>query len=422
MAVGWLGATLLAATACGDRRTAAKDAPPGPDDVPGATIDAPIDAPTLPACANPVSGSTVTLRKINEIPNNITGIATLATAPPNDPRLFVLDIDGVIQIFKDEVLGPQPFIDLSVDSGGPVVTGNEMGLLGLAFHPQYATNGEFFVYYVTGPLGALRDVVARCRVSPTDPDRAEAATCIEVLSIPDPAVNHNGGMIEFGSDGYLYIGTGDGGGNSNEGRSQDLSLLLGKMLRIDIDHPAPGKQYGIPADNPYAAGGGAPEIFMLGLRNPWRWSFDRGTGDLWIGDVGKASIEELDVLTPAQQNGANLGWSIYEGSRCNTPPCDPAGKVFPLDQRERAATGWAAIVAGQVYRGTCYPDLVGWHFYSDDTVGGLAKARLRPDGTLEVVDLTGVFPRRPVSLHADARGELYMTDVSGFVYHLEAGP
>jgi len=412
-------ALLATCAACGSKGNAARDAEPIPDD----QRDASSDAAMLPACANPVSGSTITLRKINEIPNNITGIATLATAPPNDPRLFVLDIDGVIEIFKDEALGPQPFLDLSVDSGGPVVTGNEMGLLGLAFHPQYAANGQFFVYYVTGSLSSgLRDVVARCVVSATDPDRADAASCVEVLSIPDPAVNHNGGMIEFGSDGYLYIGTGDGGGNNNEGRSQDLSLLLGKMLRIDVDHQASGKEYGIPTDNPYASSGGAPEIFMLGMRNPWRWSFDRGTGDMWIGDVGKATIEELDVLTPAQQNGANLGWSIYEGSVCNTPPCDPAGKRFPQDERTRAATGWASIIAGQVYRGTCYPDLLGWHFYSDNAVGGLAKARLKADGTLEIVDLTGVFPHRPVSIHADARGELYMTDVSGFIYHLEAGP
>jgi glucose/arabinose dehydrogenase len=406
--------------ACGNNH-ATKDADPIPDQV----TDQPNDAlePELPPCANPVSGTTITLRKINEIPNNIHGIGTLTTSPPRDPRLFALNINGIIRLFKDEIIVPEPFIDLSVDAGGPVTTGNEMGLLGMAFHPHYATNGQFFLYYVTGALPNLRDVVVRCLVSPTDPDRADPASCVEILSIADPAVNHNGGMMEFGKDdGLLYIATGDGGGNSNFGRSQDLNLLLGKMLRIDVDHKTPGKEYGIPADNPFAAGGGQPEIFMLGFRNPWRWSFDRETGDMWIGDVGGALIEELDVITPDKQKGANLGWSIWEGRLCNTPPCDATGITFPLNEHQHAATGWAAIIAGQVYRGTCYPDIVGWHFYSDDIAGGLAKARLKPDGSLEVVDLVGTFPPRPTSIHADARGELYMSDVSGFVYHLEAGP
>src|SRR5205085_6136063 len=135
----------------------------------------------------------------------------------------------------------------------------------------------------------------------------------------------NGGMMEFGTAGLLYVGTGDGGGNFSGGRSQDPALLLGKMLRIDVDNKTPGMEYGIPADNPFAAGGGRAEIYMLGLRNPWRWSFDRVTGDMWIGDVGAATIEELDVLTPDEQRGANLGWSTWEGSNCFTPPCAPAG-------------------------------------------------------------------------------------------------
>jgi glucose/arabinose dehydrogenase len=299
-----------------------------------------------------------------------------------------------------------------------------MGLLGMAFHPQFTTNGTYFLYYVTGSLAnaTLRDVIVRCSVRSDDPDRSDPSSCVEIWSVADPATNHNGGMMEFGADGYLYVATGDGGGNQNIGRSQNLDLFFGKMLRLDVDHPAGGKPYGIPADNPFASGGGLPEIFMLGMRNPWRWSFDRVTGDLWIGDVGSETIEELDVLAPAEQKGANLGWSIYEGSNCFTPPCDPAGKLFPKDERERAATGWNAIVAGQVYRGTCFPDLVGWFFYADNGVGGLVKARRNSDGTLEIHDLVGSFPRRPVSIHADARGELYMTDVSGFVYHLEAGP
>jgi glucose/arabinose dehydrogenase len=404
----------LLLVACGNPPAGPKDADPIP-------IDPPIDA-GLPACANPVSGSTVSLRQINR--TRLGAIPTIATSPPLDPRLFVVRIDGVIWIFKDEVQVPTPFVDLSDDSGGPVVAGGEMGLLGIAFHPQYATNGLFFVYYTAGDVtnGTLRDVISRCSVDAANPDLADPSSCVELLSIPDPATNHNGGMMEFGKDGYLYAGTGDGGGPAAAPRSQDLNLLLGKMLRIDVDHKAPGKEYGIPADNPFAAGGGLPEIYMLGLRNPWRWSFDRVTHDMWIGDVGGGAWEELDVLVPGEQKGANLGWSMYEAHNCPSGPCVPEGKVFPLDERSHGGDGWGAIIAGEVYRGTCYPDLVGWHFYSDNVAGGLVKARLRPDHTLEVVDLVGAFPTRVASIHSDARGELYMTNIDGFLFHLEAGP
>jgi len=414
--------SLLAVTACGDNIGGKpKDAHAVPADQ---SVDQAIaiDAPMLPACANPVSGSTVTLRRISD--NSVGGLAVLATAPPNDPRLFVVDVDGYIRIFKDEVLQPNAFIDLSVPAGGPVSAGGEQGLLGLAFHPDYASNGLFFLYYTTGQVSTnnLRDVVARCSVTPSDPDRADPASCVEILSVDDPASNHNGGMIEFGNDGLLYIGIGDGGGHSTVDRAGDPALLFGKILRIDVDHKEPGKEYGIPSDNPYAGGiGGAREVWMMGLRNPWRWSFDRATGDLWIGDVGASAIEELDVLRPSQQKGANLGWWQYEGSSCLNPPCDPTGKTFPKDERTHTA-GWRAIVGGQVYRGTCYPDLVGWHFYTDISAGVLIKARLKADDTLEIVDLPGTFPHGLISLHADARGELYASNQFGYVYHLEAGP
>jgi hypothetical protein len=243
-----------------------------------------------------------------------------------------------------------------------------------------------------------------------------------VLSIPDFATNHNGGMIEFGRDGYLYVGTGDGGGSGDPQRTaQDLDALLGKILRLDVDHPAPGMEYGIPPDNPYAAGGGRPEIFMSGVRNPWRWTFDRQTGDIWIADVGQGAVEELTVLRPEQQNGADLGWSMYEGDACYYPPCTPGTLKFPQDTRLHS-DGWSSITGGQVYRGTCYPDLVGWYFYGDYGKGAYARARLRADDSLEVVDLDGAFPANPASLHEDARGELYVTTTAGTIFHLEAGP
>jgi glucose/arabinose dehydrogenase len=267
-------------------------------------------------------------------------------------------------------------------------------------------------------------------VSGTDPNRADAASCVDVLSILDFAGNHNGGMIEFGKDGYLYIGTGDGGGGGDPQRTaQNTTNLLGKMLRIDVDNKDPGKEYAVPGDNPFGN-----EVFMLGLRNPWRWSFDTATGDMWIGDVGQGVIEEVDVLLAGQQKGKNLGWSVFEGTSCcmtqgdkctqsgTQAACNLPDMVMPKDQRTHGQ-GWLAIIGGQVYRGSCYPDMVGWYFYSDNNKGGLAKARLVGDA-FEKMDLTGTFPNNPASIHADSRGELFITTSSspGRIYHIEAGP
>jgi hypothetical protein len=385
------------------------------------------DAASLPPCPDPVWGMAVRFRRIGDIGPS----AVLATAPPLDRRLFVVAQQGTIHVFKDEALVPTPFLDLGADSGGPVTSGGEMGLLGLAFHPRYAANGQFFVFYTTGvaSLGTLRDVLARCTVS-ANPDVA-SPTCTEVLSIPDFASNHNGGMIEFGGDGFLYIGTGDGGGAGDPSRNAQTVVdgsplprsvaLLGKILRIDVDRKLPGKEYDIPADNPYAAGGGAPEIFMIGLRNPWRWSFDRATGDLWIADVGQDRIEELTIVPRDQQRGANLGWSQYEGAQCFNAPCSPDGKLMPQLQG-RHTDGWSTLIGGQVYRGTCSPDLVGQYFFAEHQRGRYARATF--DGvTLTMTELIqDGLPDRPTSLHADARGELYLTTISGEVFRLEATP
>ena len=383
----------------------------------------------LPRCMAPIAGTNVSLRKLGTV---VSG-AMLVTAPPGDLRLFVVEQRGAIRIFKDEILLPDPFLDLSPDERGPVIAGGENGLLGLAFHPSYATNGQFFVYYTARNTGDTanpqRDVVARCQVSATNPDRADPASCTDVLSIPDFAGNHNGGMIEFGKDGFLYIGTGDGGGGGDpqqNGRAIDdgdplpnTHALLGKILRIDVDARGDG-EYGIPAGNPFAGGGGRPEIWVIGLRNPRRWSFDRETGDLWIGDVGQGAIEELTVLRAGEQAGKDLGWSTFEGSTCYREPC-AAGTIAPQDERTHG-DGWLSIIGGQVYRGTCYPDLAGTYFYTDYNKRQLVKATLASDDSLDIVDLPVTVSGQPASLHEDARGELYVTDTSGNIYHLEAGP
>ena len=395
-----MGLALVALVACGD-----KDEGPTP----------------LPRCATPVTGTNITAREIVRV----NGSALLVTAPREDPRLFVLEQNGRIRIVDETgALLPEPFLD--IEDGYELEAGGESGLLGLAFHPQYYKNATYYIFYTTNDA----NIVARCTA---DSVTANTTTtpCTTVLSIPDFASNHNGGMMEFGSDGYLYIGTGDGGGggdpNQNGQSLMDGSprpesvALLGKILRIDVDHKASGKEYAIPSDNPFASGGGAPEIFIIGVRNPWRWSFDKETGDLWIGDVGQGEIEELTALPAGQQKGKNLGWSTYEGRACFRQPCSEANMTFPQEERTHAA-GWISVIGGETYRGTCYPDIAGWHFYTDYGAGGLYRARLQSNGMLEKVTVSGQFPGSVSSIHADARGELYMTTTGGVIYHLEAGP
>ena len=412
--------------ACGDNRTV-----PGDAHVPDAS-----------AACTVTAGTNVDVRRIaygcGQVgapapPGCLEGVVTLVTSPPDDPRLFALELNARIRILHDHVLAPQPFIDLSEEAGGPVTSEgvDERGLLGRAFHPDHAVNRTFYVFYtaenpdVADDENPYVDVLARYTTRADDPTKADPTSGVVVLSIPDPFANHNGGMIEFGPDGYLYLGTGDGGGNQlgmhGQANAQDPRSLLGKMIRVDVDDRRTG-EYGIPASNPFADGvAGAPEILALGLRNPWRWSFDRGTGDLWIGDVGQARIEEINVLFAGEQAGKNLGWATYEGTECFTPPCLPASMTFPLDSRDHD-DGWWSVIGGQVYRGSCYPDLVGWYFYSDTGKQRIQRARLRPDRTLELAELTNDHITPSASLHADSRGELYETDIVGNIWLLVVVP
>ncbi len=426
-----------------------------------------VDALPPPVCTtNPISGSNINLRHIAKV----DGVATLVTSPPApDHRLFVLEETGPIRIVENEQLRTAPFLDLT----DIIIAGGEQGLLGMAFDPAYATNRQFYVWYTAAnpdtsdAHNPFVDVLARYTTMANDPYTADPASGQIVLSVPDFASNHNGGMLDFGDDGFLYIGTGDGGNAGDPDRNgQNPNALLAKILRIDVDHPANGKQYGIPPGNPFANGGGAPEVIIIGVRNPWRWSFDRGTGDLWIGDVGQNITEELDVIRKAQIVGPpmtplNLGWSVYEAGACcatqgtdlcsqggtTQQPCNTAGLTFPQDLRPHS-TGWNAIIGGQVYRGGCFPDLLGDYFYTDNGHHGLSRAQLQADGSIAVVDLgkcsmsnatciapgdctggaqdvcqlTSLWPVSPSSLHADSRGELFEATTSGDIYALEAGP
>jgi glucose/arabinose dehydrogenase len=300
----------------------------------------------------------------------------------------------------------------------------EMGLLGLTFHPDYATNRRFFVYYTGG--GPRVNVVSELTTSPGDPDRADPSTLRELLSIRDPDTNHNGGMIAFDQNGYLVIGTGDGGsGGDPWGHGQDQDALLAKLLRIDVDKPGATTPYGIPPENPFALGGGAPEILALGLRNPWRWSFDRETWDIYVGDVGQNRYEEVSVVSASELAGTNFGWNEREGMHCRLPTggCQVDGLTDPVIEMQHFAPDLnCAVVGGEVYRGGCFPDLVGRYFFVDYCVGVVRSFRMNGGVVVDHVTHAETDVTRPTSLHGDAFGELFLTAASGRIYAVEVIP
>src|SRR5205809_3000689 len=290
------------------------------------------------------------------------------TAPPLDSqRVFVVEQDGRIRILRNDTLLAGSFLNLT----GKISAGGERGLLSLAFHPQYATNGRFYVYF-TNPSGDIR--IVRYNVS-SNPDSADEATADTVLKVAHPLFNnHNGGQLQFGPDGNLYAGTGDGGGGGDTaGNAQNTHRLLGKLLRLNVDGTS---GYTIPTGNPFASDTtlGSPEIWSYGLRNPWRFSFDRVTGDLYIGDVGEASREEVDVQPVTSAGGQNYGWSIMEGFACyNAATCSQTGLVLPVLDYDH--TQACSITGGYVYRGSQLPILTGHYFYGDFCRGWVRSFR-----------------------------------------------
>lgn len=283
----------------------------------------------------------------------------LTAAPGDSTRLFVLEQEGRVRIIRNDTLLPAPFLAIE-DS---VSHGNEQGLLGLAFAPDYPTSGAFYVH-TTDNAGDIR--ILRYKVS-GDPDLADAASGTTVLAFDHPQANHNGGMIAFGADGYLYVASGDGGGSGDPNETgQDPSDLLGAILRIDVSGDSAG--YVVPASNPFVGDSGfAPEIWAYGLRNPWRFSFDRQTHDLWIGDVGQNAFEEVDFL-PAGVGGQNLGWDVLEGTHCFEPMsgCSTAGLTMPLFDYAQGSSR-CSVIGGYVYRGTeaALSPIVGKYLYGD---------------------------------------------------------
>lgn len=342
------------------------------------------------------------------------------TAPPGDDRLFIVELGGTIRVTDRDGTARGTFLDLT----GAVSTGSERGLLGLAFAPDYATSGRFYVSYTDGNGDSQ---LMRYRVG-GDPDRADPASATRVLTVAQPASNHNGGDLAFGPDGMLYFGLGDGGGSGDlDNNAQNDQSLLGKLLRLDVSGNG---GYTIPPDNPFVGQAPRDEIWAKGLRNPWRWSFDRSTGDLYLADVGQGAWEELNVQPAGAAGGRNYGWRLMEGDACYNPSsgCDPGGltgPVFAYAHSGDAPVG-CSITGGFVYRGAAIPAVAGQYFFADFctarlwsvTWDGAGGATGFHDWT-DVAAPAGGFGAI-AGFGQDGRGELYVLDYgTGIAYRLE---
>ncbi len=420
--------TVAPLAACGD-----DDDNTGDDDV---VIDAStggIDAPSTPDATPPTPDAGVatfctptnTTNLTREVVASGFNNPVLVTAPKNDPRLFVVEQEGFIRIVQDGKTLATPFLDIRDrirDSG------NEQGLLGLAFPDDYGTTRRFFVHYTaSNPSGD--GVLAEFFASEADANVADASSETRLVTIDEPFSNHNGGSIEFGPDGMLYWGLGDGGDcNDPNGNGQNTSTPLGAILRLDVS--TPGTAVGA-AGNPFASGGD-DRVYAYGLRNPWRMSFDRDTGDLYIGDVGQDAQEEISVLPAGTSGGQNYGWRIMEGDDCRpsnacgpgegacTPPADYVAPVFSYSH---PGGGVCSAVGGYVYRGACLPDMVGTYFFADYCTGQVTSFVLDGNTATNVTQQTNLNLEagdRLPSFGQDGFGELYMTSFNGTVYRIVA--
>ena len=361
--------------------------------------------PTLPA-----GGVSVRLETV------ATGLnfPVLVTAAPGDTgRIFVVEKGGKVRIIKQGLLLPTPFIDLT----GRVTTGGEQGLLGMAFHPT--DNRVVLSFTVAGSTGGGTSQISTFTPS-VDPDVLDPSTEQVVLTVSQPYGNHNGGNLAFGPDGYLYAGFGDGGsGGDPQGHGQNRDDLLGSLLRLDLDHGLP---YTVPAGNPFVGQVGMRgELWNWGLRNPWRFSFDRATGDLYIADVGQNAWEEVDVQPASSTGGENYGWAVMEGNHCyGSGSCDRTGLVLPIT--EYGHGDGCSITGGYVYRGQAIPELVGTYFYADYCRGWIRSFQYR-NGAAEAaaswptLDTHGQI----TSFGEDARGELYVVLAGGTIYRIAPG-
>jgi len=375
-----------------------------PTPVPSAT-------PPTASCAAgaPVSGIPALTARL--VASGLRNPLDLQAAPGDRERLYVVEQGGRIRVILGGQLQATPFLDVS----GRISSGGERGLLGLAFHPQFATNRRFFVNY-TNPRGDTH--VAEFRASSAD--AADPASERVLLTETQPFANHNGGGLAFDNSGRLLIALGDGGsGGDPLGNGQKLDTLLGKILRIDVDAGTP---YAVPADNPFrGTPGAAPEIWAYGLRNPFRIAVDRPSGDLYVGDVGQNRIEEIDVGLASRRGGENYGWNVTEGSQCYSPSsgCNRTGLTPPV--YEYTHSEGCSVTGGAVYRGCRMPDLAGTYFFGDYCTGLVRSFRLASGQATDVrnwaAGLRGI--NSPASFGLDAEGEVYVVDYDGEVYRLE---
>ncbi len=355
--------------------------------------------------------------RLQAVAKDLTSPVGLASPADETSRLFVIEQSGKIKIIKDGVVLPVPFLTITDKLDGLNVAYSEKGLLGMAFHPGYKTNGRFFVYY-SAPYSSSYDhksILAEYKVSANNPDVADVSEAI-IMEIPQPESNHNGGCIEFGPDGYLYIGLGDGGGAGDKhgtiGNGQDLTTLLGKILRIDVDFERP---YKIPPGNPFAnSPDSRKEIYAYGLRNPWRFSFDRVTGKIFCGDVGQNKWEEINII----EKGKNYGWRIMEGMHCYNPEtgCDMKELTLPIQEYDHE-TG-ISICGGFVYRGKLLASMVGLYifgdwsgklFYLKQVQGKWLRGELISEG--KKTNDTGL---KINSMGTDENGEIYLVTQNSF--------
>ncbi|HEX2627004.1 MAG TPA: PQQ-dependent sugar dehydrogenase [Candidatus Limnocylindrales bacterium] len=338
--------------------------------------------------------------------SNLSEPVFVTSARDGTGRLFIVEQTGKIRIYKNGVVLSTPFLSI----GSQVSKGSEQGLLGLAFSPGYSTNRKLYVNF-TDLNGDT--VIREYKASSTNPNVVATSTARTIMKIAQPYDNHNGGMLAFGPDGYLYIGTGDGGSGGDPGnRAQSKTTLLGKMLRINVNSSTSTRNYVVPSSNPYVGIAGWDEIWQLGLRNPWRFSFDRATGNLWIGDVGQDSWEEIDRAVKTSTGagrGVNWGWHVLEGTHCYSPStgCSTSGMTMPVAEYDHS--GRCAVTGGYVYRGTGIPALVGGYVFADFC-----------SGEIWVIDSTAARPATPTrlldtsmtisSFGENQAGELYVLD------------
>lgn len=392
-------------------------------DTPTAVPDTPTSQPTDQPTVMPTITPTPTLTPIPELPVTSINLAPIASGflkpvyltHAGDERLFVVEQDGTIRIFQDGKVLPQPFLNIDPLVGS---SASEQGLLSMAFHPDYDENGRFFVYY-TDNNGDT--VVARYQVSEDDPNLADPDSALILLNQRQPYRNHNGGQLKFGPDGYLYVGLGDGGSaNDPLLAGQDKSTLLGKLLRLDVDFDE--SSYAIPADNPFVDDENARnEIWAYGLRNPWRFSFDRLTHDLYIADVGQNIWEEVHFQPADSSGGENYGWNIMEGTHCfQTEGCDEAGLEIPVVDYQHG-DGSCSVTGGYVYRGQQFLSLFGNYFYGDYCSGKVWSLLQQADGSWvnnQVFSGDSLFIS---SFGEDVNGELYLLSYGdGVIYQIQS--